>query len=178
MFIARILAGGLLLILGRKLFWLFVAATGFAAGLAIATRIFDVRPEWLALVIALAVGVAGAILAIVIQRIAIVVAGFLIGAVIAVSLAGAVGIERGLWFWIALAAGGIIGVILMTATFDWALIGLSSLAGASLVVEGLRVAPALAWPALLILFVVGILIQAGIMRAEKQPASQRDRRAG
>jgi hypothetical protein len=167
MFLAQILSGAVLLTLGRKLFWVFVAATGFAAGLAIATRVLEVKPEWMALVIALVAGLIGALAAILIQRMAITIAGFLIGALIGISLAGALGVERGLWWWAAIIAGGILGVVLMAAAFDWALIALSSLAGASLLTEGLHVSPALAWPVLLVLLVVGVLVQVGLMRSEK-----------
>jgi hypothetical protein len=166
MFLAQILSGAVLLTLGRKLFWVFVAATGFAAGLAIATRVLEVKPEWVALVIALAAGLIGALAAILIQRMAITIAGFLIGALIGISLAGALGVERGLWWWAAVIAGGILGVALMAAAFDWALIALSSLAGASLLTEGLRVSSAMAWPILLVLLVVGVLVQVGLMRSE------------
>ena len=68
--IIRLLAGGALLVLGRKLFWLFVAAVGFAAGWAVATDLLSVQPEWLALVIAVAVGVVGVLVAQFVQRLA------------------------------------------------------------------------------------------------------------
>lgn len=173
MFLAQILSGAVLLTLGRKLFWVFVAATGFAAGLYLATRVLEVKPEWMAIVIALAAGLIGALAAILIQRMAITIAGFIIGAFIALSLAGALGVERGLWWWAAAIAGGILGIALIAAAFDWALIGLSSLAGASLLVEGFRLTPGLAWPALLVLLVVGVLIQMGLMRSEGRTVERR-----
>ena len=80
MLFANFLVGGLLLGLGRKLFWFFVAASGFVAGLYIADRVLSIRPEWLVLVIGLVLGVIGAIAAVFIQKIAIGVAGFLAGA--------------------------------------------------------------------------------------------------
>jgi hypothetical protein len=86
MLIGRILAGALLLVLGRKLFWLFVAVVGFATGLMLATRFFQTQPEWLQLLIGIGFGLVGALLAYFFQEIAIAVAGFLAGGYIALSL--------------------------------------------------------------------------------------------
>jgi hypothetical protein len=175
MLIARILVGGLLLVFGRKLFWLFVAASGFAAGLFVATRVFDIHPEWAVLLIGLVLGVVGAIAAVFIQRVAIGVAGFLTGALIAVNLAGAVGMERGVWFWAAVAVGGVVGAILVAVIFDWALIVLSSLYGASIALEGLRLTNSVAWVGLLVLFIIGIMVQVAMMRTEKRATTEKSR---
>lgn len=59
----------------------------------------------------------------VVQRIAIGVVGFLAGALIAISLAGVLSVERGLWYWVAPVVGGLIGALLLATLFDWALIG-------------------------------------------------------
>jgi len=142
---ANIVVGTLLLVLGRKLFWLFVGASGFVAGLLMATRLLNVEPEWAALLVGLAVGVVGAFAAVVIQQIAIGVAGFLAGAFVAATLAGAFGFERGIGFWAALVISGVAGAILVAITFDWALIFLSSLAGGSAIMEGLGVPNPYAW---------------------------------
>src|SRR5258706_1200591 len=88
MLAGRILAGGLLLVLGRRLFWFYVAVLGFAAGLTLASRVFHVQPEWMQLVIGIMFGIVGAILAFFFQEIAIVVAGFLAGASIPLTLMG------------------------------------------------------------------------------------------
>lgn len=168
----NIVIGALVLFLGRKLFWLFVAVIGFAAGLAIAARLFDVRPEWIALVLGIVLGVVGIVLAIVLQRLAIGVAGFLAGAFIATSLAGALGVERGGLLWLAAVAAGILGALLLSTLFDWALIGLSSLAGATLVIEALHPAPAIAWVGLAGLFVVGAAVQVSMMYREKHKSTE------
>ncbi len=162
----RVIIGGLVLVLGRKLFWLFVAATGFAAGLAISTQLLHLRPEWVSLLVGLAVGVVGALLAVFVQRLAIGLAGFLAGAYIAVSLATALGVTSTVAVWIILIIGGIIGAALIATVFDWALIGLSALAGAVLIVEGLRLqGGTMLWVGALLL-AVGVIIQAALQRRE------------
>jgi hypothetical protein len=160
--IIRLLAGGALLVLGRKLFWLFVAAVGFAAGWAVATDLLSVEPEWLALVIAVVVGVVGALLAQFVQRLAIGLAGFLAGAFLALSLVRLLNLEAAWWGWLALVAGGIVGAILLGAAFEWALIGLSSLAGALLIVDALDLSSTMHLLVLIGLFVVGVIIQSAL----------------
>ena len=58
-----VLAGIALLVLGRKLFWLFVGVVGFVAGAALATQLFEIQPDWLVIVFALGAGLLGALLA-------------------------------------------------------------------------------------------------------------------
>ncbi len=60
--------GAALLILGRKLFWVFVGAIGFVLGMDIASRFLQGRPDWLILIVALGAGVLGALLALFLQR--------------------------------------------------------------------------------------------------------------
>jgi len=168
MLFVTVVIGGLLLLFGRKLFWFFVAACGFAGGLTIATRWLSVRPEWLAFLIALGAGVLGALLAVFFQRLAIGVGGFLAGAFITVSIAGRFGFEGGAVFWAAFVVGGIVGAMLMAGIFDWGLILLSCLSGSSLIVEAFRspqVPGLMVWAGLL---VTGVAVQAAMMRHEKR----------
>lgn len=166
----NILVGGLLLVLGRKLFWFFVAASGFVAGIYVASRVLSIHPEWLVLVIGLVLGVIGAVAAIFIQRVAVGIAGAIAGAYVALVVAAAFGFDKGLGFWIAVAIGGIIGASLVAVIFDWALILLSSLVGASIIMEALNLQNPYAWLGLLILCVVGVLVQAGIKTREGKTA--------
>lgn len=154
------------MVLGRKLFWLFVAASGFAVGLTVATRLLHLQPEWVALLVGLGVGVLGALVAIFLQRLAVALAGFLAGAYIAVSLASMLGVTGTIAIWVILIIGGILGAALIAGIFEWALIGLSSLAGAGLVVEGLHLASGTALLVGGLLFIVGVIIQAAIKRQE------------
>ena len=65
--ILRLLAGIVLLLAGRRLYWLFVAAIGFLAGLELAPRFLPQQPDLVIVIIAAVLGVAGALLAIVAQ---------------------------------------------------------------------------------------------------------------
>jgi len=166
MFAGQIITGGLLLVLGRKLFWLYVALLGFAAGLTLASRVFNVQPEWLQLVIGIVFGIIGAILAYFFQEIAVALAGFLAGAAIAValmsSITGAPAPTGDVTTWIVFFVGGVVGAILAVMLFDWALIILSSLVGALLVTQGLQQSGLIGWVITAVLFVVGVIIQASL----------------
>lgn len=166
MSIVNIVGGALLLTLGRKIFWFFVAASGFYAGLELATRYLNIKPEWVAVLIALAVGLVGALLAYFFQKLVIGAAGFLAGAFIASRLVSFLGTQVKGWEWLVILIGGIIGIGLIYAIFEWALISLSSLAGAILIVEGLKLVSLMGFLVGVLLFVVGLVFQAGLNRRE------------
>ena len=160
--VISLILGVALLIAGRKLFWLFVGAAGFVAGLQLATQFWQ-GPELLAIIIGLVVGVIFALLAIFLQSVAIGVAGFLAGGYILTVLAGMIGLNQGAFSWIVYLIGGIIGVLLVIFLFDWALITLSSLAGASLITQALGIGGVI----FLALVIIGVVIQGSILQRER-----------
>jgi hypothetical protein len=88
---------------------------------------------------------------------AIGVAGFVAGGYILNSMMQILGLD---WtFWLTFLIGGVIGAILVTMLFDPALIVLSSLLGASLLVNLLSLDRWLMFAVFLILSGVGILVQ-------------------
>jgi hypothetical protein len=155
----EIVVGVALLLFGRRLFWLFVAALGFAAGFYLTSTAMQHPPPWLALGAGLLLGVVGAVLAIVLQKFAIAIAGFLAGGRLALSLATAFVANPASHDWITFVIGGLIGAILLLALFDWALIILSSIEGARLVVGAMHLPESGATVALIALTAVGIVIQ-------------------
>jgi len=164
--VISLILGAALLIAGRKLFWLFVGAAGFVAGLQLATQFWQ-GPEILAIIVGLVVGVIFALLAIFLQSVAIGVAGFLAGGYILTVLAGMIGLEQGAFSWIVYIVGGIIGVLLVIFLFDWALITLSSLAGASLITQALILPSGIGGVIFLALVIIGVLIQGSTIRRER-----------
>src|SRR6266542_5136965 len=83
------LIGIVILLFGRKLFWLCVAAIGFAAGVELAPHLVQDPSALLSLTIALLLGIIGALLALFLQKIAIAVLGFLAGGKLAGAIAAA-----------------------------------------------------------------------------------------
>lgn len=168
--LANVILGGILLVAGRKLFWLFVGAIGFITGMQLASG-FAQTSEGLAIIIGLVLGLVFALLAIFLQRIAIAIAGFFAGGYVLTVLAAMLGLDFGGFGWIIYVIGGILGVILVSLLFDWALITLSSLAGASLVVQGLFPQSGIGGLIFFIIFVIGLVIQGSVLRYERQTAS-------
>ena len=169
--IISIFIGIILVFLGRKLFWFFVGAAGFMAGLVYAPQFFQGQPGWLLLVIALAAGILGALLALVLQRFAVALAGFFIGGYLLSTLMAALQIDAGRLDWVIFVIGGLAGAVLVSLLFDWALIFLSSLAGAVLVAQSLPVSSVVAGIVFVILLIAGVVIQTGIQQREAVPAA-------
>jgi hypothetical protein len=155
----RLLAGALLLLLGRRLFWLFVGLMGFAAGLPLANRLLPDMPEWMTLAVAVGVGLLGALLAVFLQRLAIGIAGFLAGALAGSTLAASAAANSPTAMWVGIILGGILGAILLATVFDLGLMALSSFVGASLIVDTLHLAPETAVVAMIVLFPLGLAFQ-------------------
>src|SRR5713101_2490071 len=112
------LIGAVILLFGRRLFWLCVAAVGFAAGAEIAPHLVHEPSTLLALTVALVLGFIGALLALFLQKIAIAVAGFLTGGKLAVAIVAAFFAQHAHAFEITFLIGGIIGALLLLALFD------------------------------------------------------------
>ena len=151
------LAGCILLVMGRKLFWLFVALVGMVSGMQAAEHYFGPQPYWVFLLIGLLAAIIGALLAIFLQKVAIGIAGLLVGGTIAAQLSGMLGLPN-----LALVnfIGGIVGAILLFWLFDWGLIILSSFVGAGLIVNALEVSSPLIEVLYLGLTIIGIAVQA------------------
>jgi hypothetical protein len=167
--IARIVVGIALLTLGRKLFWLFVGVAGFVFGFSLATQFLHGQPDWIALVIALVAGLVGVLFALFLQRLAVGVAGFIAGGYILINLLNALGWQTGGVSWLPFVIGGIIGAVLVLILFDWALIILSSLTGATLIAQAIHFGPLITALAFIVLLILGIVIQASMMREREQP---------
>jgi hypothetical protein len=158
--------GVLLLLLGRRLYWLFVGGIGFVVGLSLATGFTHRGPDGTALLIGLGAGLLGIVLALVLQRLAIVVAGFLAGAWLGVEFVRAVGAPIAGTPWIPALVGGVVGAILAAALFDAVLVILSSLVGAALLAELLGGRPVTRAIVFLLLVLVGVAVQTRRKRRE------------
>ena len=166
----RLLLGVLLLLLGRRLFWLFVGAVGFVGGLQLSERVLPGRPDDVVIVFSLVVGLVAAVLAVVLRRFALAVAGFLAGGyllmqLLAATAQGAPATAGDLAPWVVFAVGGLIGAVLMNLLFDWTLILLSAMSGAALICECVHGVNTQIMTAIFTaLAILGVLAQAGLIR--------------
>jgi hypothetical protein len=173
--VINILLGSALLLAGRKLFWLFIGIVGFITGVQLAAT-FWTGPEWTAIIVGIIVGVLFSLLAVFIEALAIGIAGFLVGGFVLTTFTNALGFTDGLLFWLFFAIGGMVGLLLVMFLFDWALIVLSSLAGASLVVQALFAQDGPGGLVFIGLFLLGLLIQGLTLMREETPPIRRYRR--
>ncbi len=158
------LIGIVILFFGRKLFWLCVAAVGFAAGVEIAPHLVHEPSPLLALTVALVLGLIGALLALFLQKIAIAVLGFLAGGKLAGAIAAAFFVQYAQHSTFIFLAGGVVGAILLLVLFDWALIVVSSLIGAHLIQSAIMLPASGSTIVFIGLVVLGILVQAASLR--------------
>ena len=151
--------GILVLVSGRRLFWLTVAAVGFVTGLVLTLTFLKIEPVWLGWIIAIIAGGLGVLLAIFLQKVAVSVVGFLIGGYALIWFVQFFGFNPDGWQWLIFIIGGVVGAILVAALFEMALIGLSSLVGATLIVQVANFSPGVTTLLFFILLLVGIAIQ-------------------
>jgi hypothetical protein len=165
--IADFVAGALLLALGRKLFWLFVGIAGFYVGIEFVRVLLAEQPQWVMWVVGVGAGLIGAVLALVFQRLGFAMAGFYAGGYVALVVAerfapGAVGIA-------AFLVGGAIGAVFAAMVMDWAIIVLSCVLGAALVVARLGLDDRIGLAVFLGLVAVGIVVQSRMLGADLKP---------
>jgi len=172
-FAASTFLGLVLLLAGRRLFWLFVGAVGFLYGLSFAPLIFERGSELLFLVVALVCGAIGAVLAIFAQKLAVALAGALMGGYILSELIEGADWHHAHFTAIPFLIGAVIGALLVIVLFDWALIIWSSIAGSWLIIQPFHLAALSRQVLFLALAAVGIIFQAELFRRQRLAVSNR-----
>jgi hypothetical protein len=164
--VGRVLVGLGMLALGRQLFWLFVGGVGFMVGLNLATQVLgEGQPDANILLFALIFGFIGALVALMLQKLAVSAAGFIGGGVIAMNLVQVMNLDLGSVL-VPFLVGGVLGLILVSVLFDWALIAISSFAGATVIVQTFIWQKPYDLIILAFLILLGIVFQASQMRRE------------
>ena len=153
-----LVAGAVLLVAGRRVYWMLVGLVGFVVGFTFAAEYLQ-GPEWVMLAAGLALGLLAAGLAVFFQRIAIAVAGFLIGGLAVLWWAEQMNWGEPWWVWALGLVAGLLGAYLTRTVFEMALIVLSSVMGATFVLEALQRPADQISPLFLTLILVGTIIQ-------------------
>ncbi len=157
-----LLVGIALVIAGRRLFWLLVAAVGFVGAYFIAQRFFETQTSSLMLIIAICCALLGAFLAIALQKIAVGAAGFFAGGILLWNLG-----DRLSWHFPTSALfviGGVVGALLAGLLFEWALIVISSLTGSYLIVREMNLGQNASTVIFLLLAGLGVILQSATRR--------------
>jgi hypothetical protein len=159
-----LVAGAVLLAAGRRVYWLIVGLVGFVLGFTLTAEVLE-GPEWVMLVGGLIAGILASGLAVFFQKVALTVAGFLIGGMAVLWWAEQMGWGEPWWVFAMAGAAGLVGAFLTRSVFEVALIVLSSVFGATLVLEALQRPVGQISPLLVILVAAGVLIQASSARS-------------
>jgi hypothetical protein len=161
------LIGAIILLFGRKLFWLCVSAVGFAVGVEATPYLFHESRTLLALTLAVVLGFVGALLALFLQKIAVGIVGFLAGGRLAIGIAAAFFAHQAHYFGITFLVGGIVGAMLFLALFDWALIFFSSAVGAYLIQSAVTLPSSGSSVLFVVLAAIGAVVQVTAMRGSR-----------
>jgi hypothetical protein len=168
--VVLVILGIVVLLFGRSLYWALIAIAGFLVGMALAHEWLAAKPEWIQILAALGAGILGAIIGILVQRLAFAIAGFFAGGYFAMALAARLHAGGDPHIW--LIVGGIIGAIVAALLMDWAIIVLSSLAGAVAILTPFqnkldeRMLPI----AFLVLVIIGIVFQGRLLMSRRPVA--------
>ena len=134
MIIFDLIFGFLLVFAGRNLFWLCVGIVGFLIGVQCATSL-GYSNAGMAMLLAFALGCLGALLAIGFEWFMVIFGvGFLGGGYLLMKIFPSAS-QQDAYSWLIFVVGGIVGLCLMVIIFDWTLIIISSLLGATLIVN-------------------------------------------
>ena len=162
----QIATGVSLLMLGRKLYWLFVAAVGFVIATTLVVEVFEPESQWVGLAVAVAAGLVGGLAAIFLQRIAVAAAGFVALAYLVWEVGPEIGLD-GQFETAAMLVAGVLGAIFASVLFDWALVFLSSAVGAVILAEAFDLERQASIFVVVILTVAGISIQSNMLKRDK-----------
>jgi hypothetical protein len=153
-----IVLGVLLLFLGRKIFWLFAGAVAFIFALTFIPKYATLQQPTL-FYIAVAIGVIAATAGVFLQKIVLRGAGFIAGGYVLFGLWENFLPSQSLPWWLPFVIGGVLGALLLSFLFDWAMIILSSLTGAFLIVLALALEKNVQLVLLIALAILGIVVQ-------------------
>jgi hypothetical protein len=165
----RLIAGIIMLTMGRRLYWLFLGGAGFIFGFDIAGRLIHGLSLGVVLFIALLAGIAGAMLAIFIQKLAVVIGGFLAGGYLLALLLEELGTGFTQYHWMLFLIGGLIGAVSMSLLFGWALIILSSILGSYFILQTLNFGTQISKLLFIFLLILGVAIQYGLFERKHPP---------
>ncbi len=167
---AYVIAGALLIVAGRRVFWLFLGLLCFLASMSALQRWFPEISQTTLLWASLGIGGLGAGIGIVAQKTAVWVGGFLGGGFLAIMLVRMVTQGDGSTTLVAFLVGGVIGILLAHLLFKWVMIVVSSAIGALVICKVIDTGMLLGTIVFGILLLAGVVIQGGFLwRGKSSP---------
>jgi uncharacterized membrane protein YuzA (DUF378 family) len=166
MAIATALIGAVVLLFGRQVNWLFVGVIGFLLGANLAGMILG-EESTLTIAFSAITGLTGMLMAVFMQKLALDAAGFLASGYALAGLLNFAGIDVGELTWLVFLIGGVIGALLVLTWSNWALIILSSLTAAHLIIGAFDLTPPLDKLAYIGLILLGIAVQSAMLQRDQ-----------
>jgi hypothetical protein len=170
--LVSLIAGLILLVAGRKAFWIFLGLAAFAVTVAFIQRYLPNLDERTLLVVSLVVGAIAAAAAVALAKAIVWVGGFVGGGYIGVIVWEMLVPAAAGFPWVAFVIGGVIGMVLMKLLFESLLVLGSSAVGAALFVHIFRVEGTLGLLLLIGLTVIGVIIQGRLWPGKKAEAKK------
>lgn len=155
--------GVLLLLAGQRLFWLFIATAGFFVGMSFAGMFFSGHQQWVVFLVAVVTGLIGALLAVFTQGVAFALAGFYGGAYITYLLTNLFGLYE--MSVVLSVVGAVTGAVITIVFMDWAVITLSSLIGAGIIIDALNPGDVTGLIVFTLLVSAGVLFQSRLKKS-------------
>lgn len=135
MFSSRLLLGLAILLLGRKLLWLFIGGVSFTFISVLLELLLPGESQAAYLVVGLVAGLMSALMAIFLREHAVGVSGFFAGGAISISLLELLDVDAGRFTWLVVVLGGLLGVAIVAGLLESGVIYLSSITGAIMVAQ-------------------------------------------
>lgn len=136
-----LIVGGVLLLFGGRYYWLVAGGVGFLFGTSIGSAPDGGVVTGSAIAMGLLFGFIAAVASVLVTKFALGMTGFLVGGIFMVRFLEAIGWNLGSSL-AAFLVGGLLGFVLVLISQDWALILLSVITGAGIIVNQLVLDPA------------------------------------
>lgn len=159
-----IVLGFVSLVGGNQLPWMFVGSVGFILGSFLATLAGFDHSEWQVITFSTAVGMAGIFLTFYLRKIMVLLAGFLAGGYISVTLPELMGWEVPLGDWQAFLLVGAACLVILLLWYNLAMILVSTLAGTTLILQNMSFGSISKEGMFVVLLVFGLIAQYVMMQ--------------
>jgi len=160
----QVVLGFVLLIASTQLYWLFVGGVGFIIGSYLGSNYNLYPTEWDLIRACALFSVLGIAIALPLKKVAVGLAGFIAGGFLALVLPEYLGMETGPWRWYLFGLIGSISALLVYFKFDLGMILVSSLTGATLMVQATKYGALHPTLVLFIFFFLGMATQTVLLQ--------------
>ena len=159
-----IVLGFVSLVGGNLLPWMFVGSVGFVLGSYLAGAMGFDQSEWQVLTVSTAIGMVGVFLTFYVRKFMALVAGFLAGGFISLTLPAILGWVMPLSEWQAFLLVGAACLVILLLWYSLSLILVSTLAGATLILQNMTFGTISQEAIFVVLLVFGLIAQYVLMQ--------------